>query len=86
VLVFAPGLRAGPHAVVGEATAASDGSELLFPLPVALPPDGGYRVMIDGTGQGIAVIAAGAMRLRDVQAAGPTRVAFVERVPPPDDR
>ena len=35
---------AGPHAVVGEATGAGEGSVLRFPLPVALPPQARYRV------------------------------------------
>jgi riboflavin kinase/FMN adenylyltransferase len=36
-----------PHALVGDAVPAGEGSVVRFPMPVALPPDGRYRVAIE---------------------------------------
>lgn len=40
------------HCVVGEASAGAEGVRLEFPLPVALPPDGSYRVRLGPAIQG----------------------------------
>ena len=79
-----PGLLGRPHAVVGEATGAGEGSVLRFPLPVALPPQARYRVGI-GTGSSGALAETEAdvedavVRLPGDRREGRTRVAFIDR-------
>lgn len=46
-LARATRLLGRPHAVVGEAEPAGQGSALRFPLPVALPPDGDWAAVLD---------------------------------------
>jgi len=71
-----------PHAVVGSAAPDGNATRLEFALPVALPPDGEYRVAVDDAGEGKAVIGGDAIRLPGRRAASATRVAFLERLPP----
>jgi FAD synthase len=78
-----------PHTVVGDAVAAGRGSVLRFPLPVALPPDGTYRVRVDdatrpkadqpAAGDTLAIVGNGAVSLPGVPGRGPLRVAFLSR-------
>ena len=83
-LESAAGLLGRPHAVVGEATGAGEGSVLRFPLPVALPPQARYRVGI-GTGSSGALAETEAdvedavVRLPGDRREGRTRVAFIDR-------
>jgi riboflavin kinase/FMN adenylyltransferase len=73
-----------PHAVVGEAGEAGEGSVLRYPLPVALPPQGTYRVRIawgssdQEEADGVAVIDNG-LTLPEHRGVGRTRVAFIAR-------
>ncbi len=71
-----------PHAVVGHATASGEGSRVAFPLPVALPPDGGYLVSVDGEDRGpiAARVERGSVVTRE-RLEGRVRVAFL-RVDP----
>jgi riboflavin kinase / FMN adenylyltransferase len=81
-----------PHAVVGDPEAAGEGTRLRFPLPVALPPDGGYRARVgpvSTTQQGSsrsaehdaeAAVSGGAVVLPDERRHGRTRVAFLGRL------
>lgn len=66
-----------PHAVVGEASAVPGGCELVFPLPVALPPDGIYRVMIDDTSAATAMVHGGSVLVDGLRGASKVRVAFL---------
>ncbi len=75
-----------PHAVVGSATPDGDAARLAFALPVAMPPDGQYRVVIDDAGEGTAVVRDGTVRLPDHPATRATRVAFLERLSVPARR
>jgi len=68
-----------PHAVVGEATAVPDGCELVFPLPVALPPDGTYRVRIADASEGTATVRGGSVLVDGLRGASQVRVAFLAR-------
>jgi riboflavin kinase/FMN adenylyltransferase len=70
-----------PHAVVGEAAREGDGSSLTFPMPVALPPDGRYRVR-DGTSLSTANVDGGAVRLA-APVTGRRRIEFVGVDPAP---
>lgn len=81
----AAGMLGRPHAVVGGAGEAGEGSVLRCPLPVALPPEGTYRVRV-GPGssdedavESAAVVADGAVTLPDISRNGRTRVAFIAR-------
>ncbi len=75
-----------PHAVVGRAAEAGQGSVLRFSLPVALPPDGTYRVSLAPGSTGVpddasghpadALVRAGAIDLPDGHVEGRIRVAF----------
>lgn len=86
-LVGAARLLGRPHAVVGDAVPTGEGSVVRFALPVALPPDGRYRVRLaDPAGaatgaetpqEGVAVIAGGELALTDRVARGSVRVAFL---------
>ena len=73
------------HAVVGEAGKAGEESVLRYPLPVALPPQGRYRVRVGpGSSDEAAVdaeatVADGAVTLHDDSRTGRTRVAFIAR-------
>ena len=75
-----------PHAVVGSATPDGDGVRLAFALPVAMPPDGQYRVVIDDAREATAEVRAGTVRLPDHPATHEIRVAFLERLPVPASR
>jgi riboflavin kinase/FMN adenylyltransferase len=83
-LESAAALLGRPHAVVGEATGAGEGSVLRFPLPVALPPQARYRVGI-GPGSSRAVVETEAevedavVRLPGDLREGRTRVAFIHK-------
>ncbi len=73
-----------PHAVVGEATGAGEGSVLRFPLPVALPPQARYRVHVGPGSSGRASdtqaeVSDAIVRLPGDRRNGRTRVAFVDR-------
>ena len=78
-----------PHAVVGQADRKGEGSVLRYPLPVALPPQGTYRVRIAagssgegddaGGDEGQAVVGDGAVTLPGNHLEGRTRVAFIAR-------
>jgi riboflavin kinase/FMN adenylyltransferase len=74
-----------PYEVVGDRR-GGDG-RLLFPLPVALPPDGTYPVTADATGPTSARITGTALSLdRQPSRRGRVRVSFrsgVARVDPP---
>ena len=69
-LESAAGLLGRPHAVVGEATGAGEGSVLRFPLPVALPPQARYRVGIGRGSSGALAETRGRRRGRGRQAPG----------------
>lgn len=81
----AAGMLGRPHAVVGEAGKAGEGSVLRYPLPVALPPQGTYRVRVGpGSSDEVAldaeaVVADGAVMLPGDGRTGRTRVAFIAR-------
>ncbi|MGE5156015.1 MAG: hypothetical protein ACM3JP_00790, partial [Betaproteobacteria bacterium] len=77
-----------PHTVVGDTVATGDGCRLRFDLPVALPPDGTYRVRVGPAGasraaagmrDATAVIAGGEVALPGVEAGRPVRVQFAGR-------
>jgi riboflavin kinase/FMN adenylyltransferase len=72
-----------PHAVVGSAEPDGEGMRVRFSLPVALPPDGEYGVVVDDSGEGVAVVRSEALELRGQHDGGTIRVAFVERRSPP---
>jgi riboflavin kinase/FMN adenylyltransferase len=81
-LDLAARLLGRPHAVVGEPAREGQGTELRFPLPVALPPDGAWLAEIDGDGletTGTVHIAGGRLTLPDGTTAGRVRVRFVGR-------
>ena len=73
----AAGMLGRPHAVVGEAGKAGEGSVLRYPLPVALPPQGTYRVRVgpgssdEAAVEAEAVVADGAVTLPDGSRDGP---------------
>jgi FAD synthase len=83
-----------PHAVVGEALVEHEESVLRFPLPVALPPDGSYRVRVEARGRAtpeedrdvdqerVAVVRDGVVSVPDAPSAPRVRVAFVAPVRP----
>jgi riboflavin kinase/FMN adenylyltransferase len=77
-LARAAALLGRSHAVVGTAAPTGDGSELRFPLPVALPPDGPYRGRMPGDAVGalvpVAVMVEGARVALRAEAEGRTRV------------
>lgn len=82
-LAAAAALLGRDHCVVGQAvepaTAQRMGSLLRFPLPVALPPDGTYRVAVGPVHAGSpdrALIGAGSMRLEGTEPTPWVRVAF----------
>jgi riboflavin kinase / FMN adenylyltransferase len=64
-----------PHAVVGEATPADGDTTVRFELPVALPPDGEYATIVDGTERG-ARVEEGGVRVPGIATFGKTRVEF----------
>jgi riboflavin kinase/FMN adenylyltransferase len=64
-----------PHAVVGEAVRDGDGAALIFAMPVALPPDGRYRVR-DGEALCTATVDRGQVRLA-ADVTGRRRIEFV---------
>ena len=64
-----------PHAVVGEATPADGGTTVKFELPVALPPDGDYAAIVDGTERATRV-EDGGVRVPGIATFGKTRVEF----------
>lgn len=78
-----------PHTIVGDAVPAGRGSVLRFPLPVALPPDGTYRVRVDDATRPtadqpaardtLAMVGSSAVSLPEVPGRGPVRVAFLSR-------
>ena len=78
-----------PHTIVGDAVPAGQGSVLGFPLPVALPPDGAYRVRVDdatrpttdqpAAGDTLAMVGNGAVSLPEVPGRGSVRVSFLSR-------
>ena len=72
-----------PHAVVGSAEPHGQGMRVRFSLPVALPPNGEYRVVVDDTGEGVAVVRSDAIELMGQHDGGTIRLAFVERLSPP---
>ncbi len=97
-LATAARLLGRDHCVVGEAGAggAPDARALRFPLPVALPPDGVYRVLIgpaastdtpepDAGGVGVveaeAQVIGGMLLLPRSDRRGPTRVEFLGTPP-----
>jgi riboflavin kinase / FMN adenylyltransferase len=75
------------HTVVAEASAVPGGRELVFPLPVTLPPDGEYRVHVGArvaagaqevpAEERIAIIERGVVKLPGHGAAGAVRVEFL---------
>jgi riboflavin kinase/FMN adenylyltransferase len=78
-LTLAARLLGRPHAVVGEAEPAEQGTAVHFPLPVALPPDGAWpaEIVRGGVGEGILAIVDGAhLDLVQTGLAGRLRVAF----------
>ena len=68
------------HGVVGEATPDRDGAVVTPAMPMALPPDGDYRVLVHATGAderpARAHVEHGTLRL-DAAVTGRTRVAFL---------
>ena len=74
------------HAVVGNAVPDGEGSRVTFPMPVALPPDGRYRVTVAGAAAPSAATGArvehGAVML-EVPLRGRVRVAFLGVDPAP---
>ncbi len=81
-LVEAASLLGRPHSVTGQATerAKGSGSLVRFPLPVALPPDGTYRVEVGPVGveaDDTALVLDGALVLIDTPPTPWVRVAFV---------
>jgi riboflavin kinase/FMN adenylyltransferase len=86
-LATAARLLGRPHGVAGDARpAAAGGSELVFPLPVALPPDGAYEVLVEASTAapgaavaGRAEVAGASLRLPGTAPGGWLRVAFAER-------
>ena len=76
-LALASRLLGRDHAVVGAAGPTGEGSRLRFVLPVALPPNGDYEVLVSGRGR-----SAGNLPAREGRAAGEPgadrRVATVE--------
>ena len=64
-----------PHAVVGEATPADGGTTVRFELPVALPPDGEYATIVDGT-ERASRVEDGGVRVPGIATFGKTRVEF----------
>jgi riboflavin kinase/FMN adenylyltransferase len=84
----AAALLGRPHGVVGEAAREGDGVVVSFPMPVALPPDGRYRVQLDLGDTSDATVEAkvehGAVHVA-AGAVGRTRVAFLGVDPAPGD-
>jgi riboflavin kinase/FMN adenylyltransferase len=65
------------HAVVGDAVPRGGTSVVTFPLPVALPPAGGYACAIDGPADGVhQVRVEGATVILPGVREGRTRVSF----------
>jgi riboflavin kinase / FMN adenylyltransferase len=62
-----------PYAVVGDVDATG---RMTFPMPVALPPDGRYDVVVSGDEAAEIAIEGGAIRLARVSAAARARVEF----------
>jgi riboflavin kinase/FMN adenylyltransferase len=82
-LAAAAALLGRDHCVVGRAveraTAGGNGSLLRFPLPVALPPDGRYDVLVGPAHAGapdLAIVEGPAVRLEGTEPAPWVRVAF----------
>jgi riboflavin kinase/FMN adenylyltransferase len=70
-----------PHAVVGEAEPGGEGSRVTFAIPVALPPEGRYRVRVERPDEtpieATANVARGALEL-DAEVRGPVRVQVLD--------
>ncbi len=80
------GLLGRAHAVVGEATPDGEGSRVAFAMPVALPPDGRYRVALEADGAPAGPTDAQVDRdaiVLDVPLRGRVRVAFLGVDPAP---
>jgi FAD synthase len=86
-LARAERLLGRPVAVVGEAMPVSGGSNVRFPLPVALPPDGPYEVRVAEAARRPvvtnAVVRAGSLLVASA-ARGRTRVTFAQVSPGAD--
>jgi riboflavin kinase/FMN adenylyltransferase len=69
-----------PHAVVGVAQADGEGSRVVFPMPVALPPEGRYRGVVEVNGgppvDAPVIVERGTVAISRCEP-GPVRVAFV---------
>jgi riboflavin kinase / FMN adenylyltransferase len=81
-LALAARLLGRPHAVVGEAEPAEQGTAVHFPLPVALPPDGSWAAEIvrDGATEAIVAVVDGVhVDLAATLGRGRLRVAFTGR-------
>lgn len=83
-LAAAQRLLGRPYGVSG--SPAGDG-RLEFPMPVALPPPGPYRVTVeaaadrvDGGPLAVATVTPSDVRLDGIRPAGPVRIVFVEPV------
>ena len=80
-LALATRLLGRPHVVTGSTThAAGEESVIAFELPVALPPDGEWRVDVEADGlatSAVATVADGAVHLRGVPGGTRVRVTFL---------
>jgi riboflavin kinase/FMN adenylyltransferase len=72
-LATAGRLLGRPYAVVGD---VDDGGRMSFPMPVALPPNGRYEVIVSGDGLAELAIEDGTIRLARASAAARSRVEF----------
>jgi riboflavin kinase/FMN adenylyltransferase len=72
-LATAERLLGRPYAVVGDVDATG---RMSFPMPVALPPDGRYEVIVAGDEAAELAIEGGVIRLARAAAAGRARVEF----------
>ena len=78
-LTLAARLLGRPHAVVGEAEPAEQGTAVHFPLPVALPPDGAWPAEIVRCGVAeacLAIVDGAHLDLVETGLTGRLRVAF----------
>ena len=83
-LVEAAALLGRLHMVVGEAVPEGEGSALRFPLPVAVPPDGGWEARVDTpevAGFEVVELREGRVWLAGPGRTGRTRVAFMGPAP-----
>jgi FAD synthase len=72
-LATAERLLGRPYAVVGDVDASG---AMRFAMPVALPPDGWYDVVVSGDEAAEIAIEGGAIQLARVSAAARARVEF----------